>query len=82
MLLPDVASTNQHKAAGAQKDQDEEKTTEDAAMETEKQEEDLEATEVQELKPEQLDSRKVSHKGKACSALPLGVRDTTSQSCT
>ncbi|XP_011610045.2 midasin isoform X2 [Takifugu rubripes] len=58
----DVASTNQHKAAGAQKDQDEEKTTEDAAMETEKQEEDLEASEVQELKPEQLDSRKVSHK--------------------
>lgn len=51
-------------------------------METEKQEEDLEASEVQELKPEQLDSRKVSHKGKACSALPLGVRDTTSQSWT
>ncbi|XP_018558945.1 midasin [Lates calcarifer] len=35
----------------------------DVAMETEDQEEDLQAAEVQELKPEQLDSTKASQKG-------------------
>lgn len=35
-------------------------------METEKPEEELEASEVPELKPEKLDSRKASHKGTAC----------------
>lgn len=71
MLFPDVVGTNQHKAAGSPKDQDDEKTREDATLETENQEEDLEATVVQELKPEQLDSRNVSHKGKGCCGLPL-----------
>lgn len=71
MLFPDVVSTNQHEAAGAQKDQDDEKTSGEAAMETENQEEDLEVTEAQELKPEQLDSRNVSHKGNGCFCLTL-----------
>uniref|UniRef100_A0A665V858 Midasin n=1 Tax=Echeneis naucrates TaxID=173247 RepID=A0A665V858_ECHNA len=57
----DVASADQQKAAGAQQDQDEDQNDEDVAMETEHQEEDLQATEVQELKPEQLDSSKASH---------------------
>uniref|UniRef100_A0A665VA47 Midasin n=1 Tax=Echeneis naucrates TaxID=173247 RepID=A0A665VA47_ECHNA len=59
----DVASADQQKAAGAQQDQDEDQNDEDVAMETEHQEEDLQATEVQELKPEQLDSSKASHQG-------------------
>lgn len=72
MLFPDVVSNDQHKAAGAQKDQDDdERTSEEAAMETENQEEDLEATEAQELKPEQLNSRNVSHKGKGWFGLTL-----------
>ena len=61
LLFPDVASADQQKAAGPQQDQDED--DEDAAMETESQEEDLQAAEVQELKPEQLDSIKASQKG-------------------
>lgn len=80
LLFPDVVCTNQHKAAGSQKDQDDEKTSEDATLETENQEEDLEDTVVQELKPEQLDSRKFSHKGKGCCGLPLWFSSTTSQS--
>lgn len=71
MRFPDVVCTNQHKAAGSQKDQDDEKTSEDATLETDNQDEDLESTVVQELKPEQLDLRKVSHKGKRCCGLPL-----------
>lgn len=63
-MFPDVVSTDQHKAAGPQKDQDDEKNSEDVAMETENKEEDLETAEVQELKPDQLDSRKLLHKGK------------------
>uniref|UniRef100_A0A3Q3NKD3 Midasin n=1 Tax=Labrus bergylta TaxID=56723 RepID=A0A3Q3NKD3_9LABR len=55
-----VASADQQKAAGPQQDQDEEQNEEDVAMETENQEEDLQAAEVQELKPEQLDSSKAS----------------------
>lgn len=70
-LFPDVVSINQHEAAGSQKDQDDEKTSEEAAMEAENQEEDLEATEAQELKPEQLVSKNVSHKGKGCFCLTL-----------
>ncbi|XP_068197957.1 midasin isoform X4 [Antennarius striatus] len=54
----DVASADQQKAAGLQQDNEE-----DVAMETESQEEDLECAEVQELKPELLDSTKASHKG-------------------
>uniref|UniRef100_A0A8C3G6C5 Midasin n=1 Tax=Cyclopterus lumpus TaxID=8103 RepID=A0A8C3G6C5_CYCLU len=53
----DVASADQQKAAGPHQDQDDQ-NDEDVAMETEKQEEDLQAAEVQELKPEQLDSTK------------------------
>nr|XP_046228345.1 midasin isoform X2 [Scatophagus argus] len=59
----DVASADQQKAAGPQQDQDEDQKDEDVAMETENQEEDLKAAEVQELKPEQLDSTKASQKG-------------------
>ncbi|XP_041660686.1 midasin isoform X2 [Cheilinus undulatus] len=59
----DVASADQQKAAGPQKDQDEDQNEEDVAMETENQEEDLQAAEVQELKPEQLDSTKASKTG-------------------
>uniref|UniRef100_A0A3Q1FB83 Midasin AAA ATPase 1 n=1 Tax=Acanthochromis polyacanthus TaxID=80966 RepID=A0A3Q1FB83_9TELE len=59
----DVASADQQKAAGPQQDQDEEQNEEDVAMETENQEEELQAAEVQELKPEQLDSSKASQKG-------------------
>uniref|UniRef100_A0A8C3A4E5 Midasin n=1 Tax=Cyclopterus lumpus TaxID=8103 RepID=A0A8C3A4E5_CYCLU len=54
----DVASADQQKAAGPHQDQDDQ-NDEDVAMETEKQEEDLQAAEVQELKPEQLDSTKM-----------------------
>ncbi|KAM9782721.1 LOW QUALITY PROTEIN: midasin [Neosynchiropus ocellatus] len=54
----DVASAQQQKAAGHQEDQEDE----DVAMETEEQEE-LRAAEVQELKPEQLDSNKSSRRG-------------------
>lgn len=67
LLFPDVASADQQKAAGPQQDQDEDQTDEDVAMETENQEEDLEAAEVQELKPEQLDSSKASQKGDSSS---------------
>lgn len=77
MLFPDVVSTNQHEAAGSQKNQDDEKTSEEAVMETENQEEDLEATEAQELKPEQLDSRNVSHKGKDCFCLWFSKKITS-----
>ncbi|XP_071334594.1 midasin isoform X2 [Trachinotus anak] len=59
----DVASADQQKAAGAPQDQDEDQNDEDVAMETDDQEEDLQAAEVQELKPEQLDSTKASRKG-------------------
>ncbi|TKS75776.1 Midasin MIDAS-containing protein [Collichthys lucidus] len=59
----DVASADQQKAAGPQQDQDGDQNDEDVAMETENQEEDLEAAEVQELKPKQLDSTKTSQKG-------------------
>ncbi|XP_062266826.1 midasin [Platichthys flesus] len=57
----DVASADQQKAAGPQQDHDQK--DEDVAMETEDQEEDLRAADVQELKPEQLDSTKASQKG-------------------
>lgn len=63
LLFPDVASADQQKAAGPQQDQDEDQNDEDVAMETESQEEDLQAAEIQELKPEQLDSTKASQKG-------------------
>uniref|UniRef100_A0A8D3BW26 Midasin n=1 Tax=Scophthalmus maximus TaxID=52904 RepID=A0A8D3BW26_SCOMX len=56
----DVASADQQKAAGTKQDEDQD--DEDVAMETEDQQEDLQAAEVQELKPEQLDSSKASQK--------------------
>ncbi|KAK2856665.1 hypothetical protein Q5P01_005400 [Channa striata] len=59
----DVASADQQKAAGAQQDHDEDQIDEDIAMETDKQEDNLQATEVEELKPEQLDFTKASQKG-------------------
>lgn len=62
-MFADVASADQQKAAGPQQDQDEEQADEDVAMETENQDEDLEAAEVQDLKPEQLDSSKASQTG-------------------
>ncbi|KAM6915471.1 midasin [Xenentodon cancila] len=58
----DVANQDQQKAAEPQKEQNEEQN-DDVAMETEEQEEELHAAEVQELKPEQLDSSKSTKKG-------------------
>lgn len=65
LRFPDVASADQQKPAGPQQDQDEDQNDDDVVMETESQEEDLQAAEVQELKPEQLDSTKASQKGNA-----------------
>ncbi|XP_058470371.1 midasin [Solea solea] len=60
----DVASADQQKAAGPQqRDQEEDQNDEDVAMETEDQDEELHAAEVDELKPEQLDATKASQKG-------------------
>ncbi|KAM4522940.1 midasin [Odontesthes bonariensis] len=59
----DVASADQQKATGPQRDQQQDENDEDVAMETEQQEEELPATEVQEVKPEQLDAFKSSQKG-------------------
>ncbi|XP_037541022.1 midasin, partial [Nematolebias whitei] len=55
----DVASADQQKPAGTQQNQNED---EDDAMETEEQEKELEAAEVAELQPDQLDSSKHSQK--------------------
>lgn len=71
VVFPDVASAEQQKAAGPQQDQEEEQNDEDVPMETESQEEQLEAAEVQELKPEQLDSSRASHKGEGPSSCLL-----------
>ncbi|XP_042084236.1 midasin isoform X2 [Haplochromis burtoni] len=58
----DVASAEQESTAGP-RGQDEDDKEEDLSMETEDQEVDLQAAEVQELKPEQLDSSKASQTG-------------------
>lgn len=57
----DVASADQQNAAGPE--QQEDQKDEDVAMETEDQDEDLHAAEIDEMKPEQLDSTKASRKG-------------------
>uniref|UniRef100_A0AAZ3S0A1 Midasin n=1 Tax=Oncorhynchus tshawytscha TaxID=74940 RepID=A0AAZ3S0A1_ONCTS len=54
----DVASADQQKPAGAPQEEDQE--DEDIAMDTEEQEEDLQAVEAQELKPEKLESNRAS----------------------
>lgn len=73
-LLPDVASADQQKAAGPQQNQDEDQNDDDdVAMETEDQEEDLQAAEVKELKPEQLDSTKNSQRGVNRSSHPADL---------
>uniref|UniRef100_A0A3Q4BJ07 Midasin n=1 Tax=Mola mola TaxID=94237 RepID=A0A3Q4BJ07_MOLML len=60
----DAVSAEQQQAVGSQQDQDENKADDDdVSMEMENQEEDLEATEIQELKSEQLDSSKASQQG-------------------
>lgn len=69
----DVASADQQKAAGPQQDHDDE-NDEDVAMATEVQEEDFHATDVQELKPEQLDSTKASQKGVNTSSSPMRLQ--------
>uniref|UniRef100_M4AJ01 Midasin n=1 Tax=Xiphophorus maculatus TaxID=8083 RepID=M4AJ01_XIPMA len=56
-----VASAEQQKAAGPLKDQDED-GNDDVAMETEDQEEQLQSADVEELKPEQLETSKFSQK--------------------
>lgn len=61
-MLSDVASAEQQKAAGPLKDQDEDENY-DVAMETEDQEEQLQSADVEELKPEQLETSKFSQKG-------------------
>lgn len=62
--FPDAVSAEQQQAVGPQQDQDENKADDDdVSMEMENQEEDLEATEIQELKSEQLDSSKASQQG-------------------
>uniref|UniRef100_A0A087Y7X1 Midasin n=1 Tax=Poecilia formosa TaxID=48698 RepID=A0A087Y7X1_POEFO len=58
----DVASAEQQKATGPLKDQDED-GNDDVAMETEDQEEQLQSADVEELKPEQLETSKFSQKG-------------------
>lgn len=58
----DVATADQQRAAGPRPDQAEEQN-EDVAMETEDQDEDVEAAEVEELKPQQLDAAKLCQKG-------------------
>uniref|UniRef100_A0A3P9MDK6 Midasin n=1 Tax=Oryzias latipes TaxID=8090 RepID=A0A3P9MDK6_ORYLA len=57
-----VASLEQQKAMGPQKNLNEDQEDEDVAMETEQPEEELKAAEVQELKPEQLDSSRSSQR--------------------
>nr|XP_057921265.1 midasin [Doryrhamphus excisus] len=59
----DVANADQQKAGRPQQDQAEDQDADDVAMETEHQDEDVEAAEVQELKHERLDSTKSSQKG-------------------
>lgn len=61
-LLSDVASAEQQKAAGPAKDEEEDEN-DDVAMEIEDQEEQLQSANVEELKPEQLDTSKSSQKG-------------------
>lgn len=62
--FPDAVTAEQQQAAGPQQDQDENKADDDdVSMDVEDQEEDLEATEVPELKSEQLDSKKASRRG-------------------
>ncbi|XP_061756335.1 midasin isoform X2 [Nerophis ophidion] len=58
----DVASADQQKAAGPQQDKVEDQD-EDVLMETEHQDEDLQAAEVQELKHEKLDPTNATQKG-------------------
>uniref|UniRef100_A0A3P8WSX5 Midasin n=1 Tax=Cynoglossus semilaevis TaxID=244447 RepID=A0A3P8WSX5_CYNSE len=57
----DVASADQQNAAGPE--QQEDQKDEDVAMDTEDQDEELHAAEIDEMKPEQLDSTKASRKG-------------------
>ncbi|KAM9704373.1 midasin [Menidia menidia] len=59
----DVASAEQQKAEGPQRDQQDGRSEEEVAMETEEPEEALPAAEVQEVKPERLEALKSSHKG-------------------
>ncbi|KAG5846734.1 hypothetical protein ANANG_G00118110 [Anguilla anguilla] len=59
----DAASADQQKAAGAQQDEDQEEDDDDIAMDAQDEEEDLEAVDAKELKPEQLDSAKSKQKG-------------------
>lgn len=56
-----MASADQQNAAGPE--QQEDQKDEDVAMETEDQDEELHAAEIDEMKPEQLDSTKASRKG-------------------
>lgn len=64
-----MASAEQESTAGP-RGQDEDDKEEDLSMETEDQEVDLQAAEVQELKPEQLDSSKASQTGVKFSSSP------------
>ncbi|XP_064196020.1 midasin isoform X1 [Anguilla rostrata] len=59
----DAASADQQKAAGAQQDEDQEEDDDDIAMDAQDEEEDLQAVDAKELKPEQLDSAKSKQKG-------------------
>ncbi|XP_054617732.1 midasin isoform X2 [Dunckerocampus dactyliophorus] len=59
----DVANADQQKAEGSQQPQAEDQDADDVAMETDHQDEDFQAAEVQELKHEQLDPTKASQKG-------------------
>jgi len=68
--VPDVASAEQQKPAAPQQDQDPDREEDDIAMDTEEQEEQLKASEDQELKPEKLDSTRTSKKGVASSPPP------------
>lgn len=63
VLFADMASADQQQAAGTQEEkEDKDHNSEDVAMETEEQE-GLQASELQELKPKPLNSTKASEKG-------------------
>lgn len=65
-----MASADQQNAAGPE--QQEDQKDEDVAMDTEDQDEELHAAEIDEMKPEQLDSTKASRKGDVFRSFSLG----------
>ncbi|KAM4713456.1 midasin isoform 2-T2 [Anableps anableps] len=75
----DVASAEQQKAAGPLKDQDEDEN-DDVAMDTEDQEEQLQSSNVEELKPDQLETSKFSQKGVESGEIEVQRQDEEDES--